>query len=62
GYQLALDDFTMSPDWERFLPFIHIIKFDLRATPLKPTRLHHLEKATCIFLKVRAHPCWKAWW
>ncbi len=20
GYQLALDDFTMSPDWERFLP------------------------------------------
>ncbi|MCR3964437.1 EAL domain-containing protein [Aeromonas veronii] len=34
GYQLALDDFTMSPDWERFLPFIHIIKFDLRATPL----------------------------
>lgn len=34
GYQLALDDFTMSPDWERFLPFIHIIKFDLRDTPL----------------------------
>ncbi|QPR55882.1 EAL and HDOD domain-containing protein [Aeromonas allosaccharophila] len=34
GYQLALDDFTMSPDWERFLPFIHIIKFDLRATTL----------------------------
>ncbi len=34
GYQLALDDFTMSPDWERFLPFIHIIKFDLRATSL----------------------------
>ncbi|WP_279007459.1 EAL and HDOD domain-containing protein [Aeromonas jandaei] len=34
GYTLALDDFTMSPDWERFLPFIKIIKFDLRATPL----------------------------
>jgi len=34
GYRLALDDFTLSPDWERFLPFIHIIKFDLRATSL----------------------------
>ncbi|PJG58388.1 hypothetical protein CUC53_12890 [Aeromonas cavernicola] len=34
GYRLALDDFTMSTEWERFLPFIHIIKFDLRATPL----------------------------
>ncbi len=33
GYQLALDDFTLSPDWER-LPYIHIIKFDLRATSL----------------------------
>lgn len=34
GYTLALDDFTMSPDWDRFLPFIHIIKFDLRSTSL----------------------------
>lgn len=34
GYQLALDDFTLSVAWERFLPFIHIIKFDLRTTPL----------------------------
>jgi EAL and modified HD-GYP domain-containing signal transduction protein len=34
GYRLALDDFTLSPAWERFLPFIHIIKFDLRATSL----------------------------
>ncbi|CAJ1787234.1 Cyclic di-GMP phosphodiesterase CdgJ [Aeromonas salmonicida] len=34
GYQLALDDFTMSDEWERFLPYIHIIKFDLRATSL----------------------------
>lgn len=34
GYRLALDDFTLSTAWERFLPYIHIIKFDLRATPL----------------------------
>lgn len=34
GYRLALDDFTLSPAWERFLPYIQIIKFDLRATSL----------------------------
>ncbi|MEA9424433.1 EAL domain-containing protein [Aeromonas caviae] len=33
GYRLALDDFTMVSDWDRFLPYIHIIKFDLRSTP-----------------------------
>ena len=31
GYRLALDDFTMVSDWDRFLPYIHIIKFDLRS-------------------------------
>jgi c-di-GMP-related signal transduction protein len=34
GYRMALDDFTLSLDWDRFLPYVHIIKFDLRATPL----------------------------
>ena len=34
GYTLALDDFTPSPEWNRFIPFVHIIKFDLRVTPL----------------------------
>ena len=34
GYRLALDDFTLVPAWDRFLPYIHIIKFDLRATSL----------------------------
>ena len=29
GYVLALDDFEMSPQWQRFLPYIHIIKLDL---------------------------------
>lgn len=38
GYRLALDDFTLSPDWERFLPHISIIKFDLRATPVPAIR------------------------
>lgn len=30
GYKLALDDFIPSPHWERFLPYIHLIKFDIQ--------------------------------
>ncbi|MGF1685203.1 HDOD domain-containing protein [Photobacterium japonica] len=29
GYMIALDDFEMDPRWERFLPYVHIIKLDL---------------------------------
>ncbi|GAB3529413.1 EAL and HDOD domain-containing protein [Photobacterium alginatilyticum] len=29
GYVIALDDFEMSPPWQRFLPYVHIIKLDL---------------------------------
>lgn len=32
GFKLALDDFTMAPEWHRFLPVIDIIKFDLIAS------------------------------
>lgn len=31
GYRLALDDFVYAPEWERFLPYIHIIKLDIMA-------------------------------
>ncbi|AJR07976.1 HDOD domain-containing protein [Photobacterium gaetbulicola] len=34
GYTLALDDFTPTPEWNRFIPFVHIIKFDLRVMPI----------------------------
>ncbi|ELR67382.1 Putative signal transduction protein [Photobacterium marinum] len=34
GYTLALDDFVPHTAWNRFLPYIHIIKFDIRATPI----------------------------
>jgi EAL and modified HD-GYP domain-containing signal transduction protein len=34
GYQLALDDFVYSPKWERFIPYIHIIKIDVSVTGL----------------------------
>lgn len=29
GYVIALDDFEMDPQWQRFLPYVHIIKLDL---------------------------------
>lgn len=29
GYLIALDDFDLDPSWQRFLPFVHIIKLDL---------------------------------
>lgn len=32
GYRLALDDFTLDPRWEIFLPYIDVIKFDFRLT------------------------------
>lgn len=30
GYKIALDDFIPSPDWNRFLPYVDIIKLDIR--------------------------------
>jgi EAL and modified HD-GYP domain-containing signal transduction protein len=30
GYQFALDDFTLAPEWDAFLPYISILKFDVR--------------------------------
>ncbi|MDG3087698.1 EAL domain-containing protein [Vibrio hannami] len=34
GYKIALDDFVPSPEWKRFLPYIAIIKFDIRIVPI----------------------------
>lgn len=31
GYLLALDDFVYSPAWERFLPYVQIVKIDIMA-------------------------------
>ncbi|WP_371876186.1 EAL and HDOD domain-containing protein [Vibrio sp. HB161653] len=35
GYQLALDDFIPHQTWGRFLPYISIIKFDIRAVTIE---------------------------
>ncbi|MCW8327515.1 HDOD domain-containing protein [Photobacterium sp. SDRW27] len=48
GYTLALDDFIPSAVWNRFLPYIHIIKFDIRTTPISKASFfirHHKDKA-----------------
>ncbi|MGL4829450.1 MAG: EAL and HDOD domain-containing protein [Vibrio sp.] len=34
GYLLALDDFVYSPAWERFLPYVQIVKIDIMAMGL----------------------------
>nr|WP_086940217.1 HDOD domain-containing protein [Thaumasiovibrio occultus] len=39
GYTLALDDFNADPAWERFLPYIKIIKFDLKVTSIDDAKL-----------------------
>lgn len=31
GYTLALDDFTMDDSWDRFFPYVNILKFDVKA-------------------------------
>ena len=35
GYLIALDDFVYKDEWERFLPYIHIVKIDIMATGLE---------------------------
>ncbi|MCQ1056524.1 HDOD domain-containing protein [Photobacterium sp. ZSDE20] len=61
GYTLALDDFTPSPEWNRFIPYVHIIKFDLRVTPLAKASFfirRHKEKGsrlTFLAEKVETH-------
>ena len=46
GYQFALDDFTLAPEWDVFLPFISILKFDVRNYTLAQIKE---------YLKVRKH-------
>ncbi|MBL1417006.1 MAG: histidine kinase [Moritella sp.] len=43
GYKLALDDFIPDSRWERFLPYIDFIKFDIQVFPLTEAKsfIHH---------------------
>ncbi|OAN18458.1 histidine kinase [Photobacterium jeanii] len=59
GYTLALDDFNPSPEWNRFIPYIHIIKFDIRQTPIEKCALfirrHKIGKLKFLAEKVENH-------
>lgn len=39
GYQIALDDFVPSKEWQPFLPYISIIKFDIRIVSIPKAKL-----------------------
>ncbi len=39
GYEIALDDFVPSKEWQPFLPYISIIKFDIRIVPIPKAKL-----------------------
>lgn len=59
GYCLALDDFIPSPKWKVFLPYISIIKFDIRLVPINKAKvlIDKLKKTSIQFLaeKVETH-------
>ncbi|MBL0599088.1 HDOD domain-containing protein [Aeromonas jandaei] len=59
GYSIALDDFTLAQEWERFLPFIRLIKFDLRTTSLLKIKVfmqkHSNLDITYVAEKVESH-------
>lgn len=59
GYKLALDDFIPSRKWLRFLPYIHYIKFDIRAISIQKSEkfIKKLDKTSIKFLaeKVETH-------
>ncbi|WP_456296551.1 EAL domain-containing protein [Vibrio sp. AK197] len=49
GYMVALDDFVYGPQWERFLPFVQIIKIDIQELGIE---------AACDFVRRRLeHGC-----
>ncbi len=59
GYRLALDDFIPAPGWKPFLPYISVIKFDIRIVPIHKAAIliERLKKTPIVFLaeKVESH-------
>ncbi|MGR5131897.1 EAL and HDOD domain-containing protein [Vibrio alfacsensis] len=40
GYTVALDDFIPTKAWKRFLPYVAIIKFDIRSVPIERAAIY----------------------
>ncbi|EDP57232.1 EAL and HDOD domain-containing protein [Vibrio sp. AND4] len=57
GYLIALDDFTLTDDWRRFLPYVHIVKLDIMAMGLEKAcdlvKLHTQSRCKYRFLAER---------
>jgi EAL and modified HD-GYP domain-containing signal transduction protein len=57
GYLIALDDFVYSYEWERFLPYVYIVKLDIMSLGLKTAcdfvKLKVAEGCQCHFLAER---------
>lgn len=58
GFKIALDDFTLENGWERFMPFISIVKFDIQSYSFDEIAQYirqqkkHLSKVTLLAEKV----------
>ncbi|MCV5342367.1 EAL domain-containing protein, partial [Escherichia coli] len=39
GYRIALDDFVPTKAWKRFLPYVSMIKFDIRLVPIEKSAI-----------------------
>ncbi|GAL16002.1 predicted signal transduction protein [Vibrio astriarenae] len=52
GYNIALDDFIPSKEWRPFLPFVSIIKFDIRSISIEKAQkfIKKLEQTKIQFL------------
>ena len=48
GYCFALDDFTLAPEWDVFLPYISIIKFDVQNYTLAQIQNYLSERKSLI--------------
>ncbi|MGD8109035.1 EAL and HDOD domain-containing protein [Vibrio sp. TRT 17S01] len=59
GYKIALDDFVPSVEWKAFLPYISVIKFDIRIVPIAKAAIfiQKLKTSKILFLaeKVETH-------
>ncbi|MFW7523138.1 EAL and HDOD domain-containing protein [Vibrio ostreicida] len=42
GYKIALDDFIPNKEWKAFLPYIALIKFDIRLVPIEKAQMFML--------------------
>ncbi|MDF2152470.1 EAL domain-containing protein [Vibrio sp. CAU 1672] len=40
GYKIALDDFVPTKAWKRFLPYVSLIKFDIRIVPISKAAVY----------------------